>query len=373
VEPLTLSRDVLDWASQRAGMTLEAFAKAIAKRETDQDRIVGGRLTASQAAKLAKKAKVPFGYLFLQTPPELVRPSIPDLRQVQGAVPLSDDFYEVLEDVLGKQEWYADFLNEHGAQPLDFVGRFQRATLRDVPKIVSDIRTTIQGTDRDRSGSTDADDYFRRLSTKIEAQGVLVIKTSFVKSATRRGLSEKEFRGFALAHPTAPFVFVNGRDAETAAVFTLLHELAHIWLGASGVSDVAITPTHGAERICNAVAGEYLVPAVDFRDKWSGPADLERLSRFYRVSRLVIARRALDMSFVDQAFYDEIARTSKVSKRTGAPSGLVTIPGRNSKRFTKTVVSEAMSGNTLLRDAAALLNVRPDTIVSLAKERKKNA
>lgn len=373
MEPLTLNREVLAWATHKAGLTPEDFAASVATRDTARELVIQGHLTPAQAAKLAKKAKIPFGYLFLSEPPELARPSIPDLRQVQHAEPLSDNFYELLGDVLARQDWFRDYLSDGGERPLPFVGSFKQANMRDVPKVILDIRQKIGLSDHDRRTSPDPGTYFSRLGEKIEAAGVLVMKASFVKSATRRPLSEREFRGFALADPIVPVIFVNGRDAETAAVFTLLHELAHIWLGVSGVTDLAPAPNSQTERVCNAIAGELLVPAGDFLERWTGEGSIDREATYFRVSRLVIARRALDLGLADQALYDEVARNTKPARKSGPVSGLVTIPIRNSKRLTRTVVAEAMSGNTLLRDAAALLNVRPDTIVSLARERKKDA
>lgn len=372
MEPLTLNREVLVWATHKAGLTPEDFAASVAKRDATRELVASGRLTSTQAAALAKKANIPFGYLFLSEPPELVQPSIPDLRQVQNVEPLSDNFYEVLGDVLARQDWFRDYLSDGTERPLPFVGSFAQATMRDVPKIILDIRQKIGLSDHDRRTSSDPATYFSRLGEKIEAAGVLVMKASFVKSATRRPLSEREFRGFALADPFVPVIFVNGRDAETAALFTLLHELAHIWIGVSGVTDLAPAPNSQTERVCNAVAGELLVPADDFLQRWAGENSVDREATYFRVSRLVIARRALDLGLADQAFYNEIARSTRPARKSGPVSALVTIPIRNSKRLTRTVVAEAMSGNTLLRDAAALLNVRPDTIVSLAKERKKN-
>lgn len=109
-----------------------------------------------------------------------------------------------------------------------------------------------------------------------------------------------------------------------------------------------------------------------FLERWTGQQDVDKLAKFFRVSKLVIARRALDNKLVDQAFYDEVAANTQRVKSTGKPTALVTIPIRNSKKFTRTIVASAMSGQTLLRDAASLLNVKPDTVVSLAKGRAEN-
>lgn len=370
VEALELSRDVLDWAAQKAGQTLHSFAESVAKREKDRERIANGLLTVTQAEKLAKQARIPFGYLFLAQPPKIKRPSIPDLRQIQDAQPLSEDFYETLEDILAKQNWLIEYLTETGARELPFVGRFAAEARWNADDIASDMRRELGISDEDRRRSPDPASYFSTSSAKAEAKGVLVFKTSYVKANTRRPISEKEFRGFAVAHKLVPIVFVNGRDADVAAVFTLMHELAHIWLGVTGVSDV--TPRrfgNTTERLCNRIAASLLVPMNSFIERWAGPQDLERLAKYFRVSKLVIARRALDSNLVDQNFYDEVAADTQRVKSNGKPTALVTIPIRNSKRFTRTIVASAMSGQTLLRDAASLLNVKPDTVVALAKGR----
>lgn len=373
MEALTLSREVLDWAAERAGETLRSFAENVAKREKDRTLVSNGLLTIPQAEKLAKKARIPFGYLFLSIPPAIERPQIPDLRQPLNAAPLSDAFYETLDDVLAKQQWFAEYLTEAGAVGLPFVGRFAANTKKDPADIATDVRRELGITDDDRRKSPDAASYFSTLSAKAETRGVLVFKTSYVKANTRRPISEKEFRGFALADRLVPVVFVNGRDADVAAVFTLAHELAHIWLGVTGVSDVLPSKFGDSiERLCNRVAAELLVPRDTFISQWGGPQDIDKLAKYYRVSRLVIARLALDNHLVDQGFYDEIATKSRHTKPTGTPSALVTIPIRNSKKFTRTIVASAMSGKTLLRDAASLLNVKPDTVMALAKGRVEN-
>ncbi len=130
------------------------------------------------------------------------------------------------------------------------------------------------------------------------------MKTGVVEGNTHRPLSVSEFRGFAISDLFAPVVFINARDAQTAQIFTLLHELAHIWIGTSGISNESLrqSPTENlsnVERFCNAVAAETLVPASDFLTTWikgrSTDENMRQSSRKYKVSTIVALRRALDL------------------------------------------------------------------------------
>jgi len=374
MQTLPFSTEVLQWATGRAGLTLDAFAQSVARRDEARKRIAQGLLTPSQARELAKQARVPFGYLFLSLPPEVERQAIPDLRQTRGPQVLSDDFWETLEDVRAKQRWMVEHLRELGAaQNLDFVGRFAKAARGQHTDIANDIAKVLRISDEDRRASADSSAYFSRLSAKVERGGILVFKKGFVKGNTRRPLSEKEFRGFAIAHPQVPVVFVNGRDAPAATVFTLLHEVAHIWLGEDGVSGApSLMHDHQIEVLCNRVAADVLLPSNAFAAAWCKYTDVYAVARLFKVSAHAAAVRALDAGFIGRSEYENIAcavpESQKADKGKGGPSALTTIPIYNSKRFTRAIVASAMNGHTMLRDAANLLNAKPDTVLKLADE-----
>lgn len=363
---MNLSLSVLDWAAQEAGKSRQTLAEEVAKREDDRRKIINGELTIRQAEKVAKLARIPFGYLFLQHPPSLPSPSIPDLRRVADSAPLSTDFFEVLADVEAKQSWFIDHLREGGAEPLSFVGRFSFDKNPAVEQLAVDIRTTLDISADDRAKSADPNAYFRRLAERAESRGILVMKTGIVRSFTRRPLSEQEFRGFALAHPLAPVVFINGQDAVVAAVFTLMHEIAHIWLGQSGVSDLNPSTDRAIEVFCNSVAAEILIPNREFLQHWHATPNIDALANLFRVSRAVVARRAFDNNLIDWSEYQIYLRPVARRIRDSGGDALRTIPVRNSKRLTSAVVASALSGDTLIREAAALLNSKPDTVIKLS-------
>lgn len=371
METLQISPRILNWAADKSGLSLDALVDLLDKPQRHNE-LVAGKFSITDAEKFAKKAHIPFGYLFLEQPPDAEQSTFPDLRQVPDHAPLSSDFFAVLDDVLHKQQWYLEYLKEQGSEKLSFVGKYPFSIELQAETIATDIQETLALTERERKQCKDYKTFFSLLSEKAESIGILVFKNSIVQSNTRRGLSVSEFRGFAIADPFAPLIFINGRDSEAAWIFTLAHEIAHIWLGESGVSDIPAQKQPGnnkVEVLCNRIAAELLTPRKPFLKAWAETEkpQISQLSKLFNVSQLVIARRALDLGKINWEAYQVIAEKSKKPKSASGGDPYRTYPIRNSKRFTKAIVAQAVSGQTMLREAASLLNVKPDTVMELSK------
>jgi hypothetical protein len=164
---------------------------------------------------LARAVGVPFGYLFLSTPPDTSLP-IPDYRK--SAKPPTAELRQLLSDSILKRDWYRDHARSEGAPKATFVGRF---TIRDgVATIAADIRNTLGITPQLRRATDSWADYLSVLARRADDRGVLVLRTSVVGNNTKQPVSRNEVQGFALADQWAPLIFVNSADYKAAQIFT---------------------------------------------------------------------------------------------------------------------------------------------------------
>ncbi|MBQ1763195.1 MAG: ImmA/IrrE family metallo-endopeptidase [Aquincola sp.] len=230
-------------------------------------------------------------------------PLLPDLRTV-AAAPAGRpkvDLTETVRHAVQRQAWFIEYLQELGAAPLPFVGCFTAAA--SPVQVARDIRQVL-GVDVEH-GQRPWDVYYRQLLEAAEYVSVLVMRLGIVGNKTHRKLDVGEYRDFGISHPLAPVVFINSSDAPSVRLFTLLHELAHIWLGSSGISSVAPGSTRREEIACNAVAGEFHAPSDLFVQLWATASQglatrIEELDQRFHVSRYVVVHRALDLGLVDR-------------------------------------------------------------------------
>lgn len=120
-------------------------------------------------------------------------------------------------------------------------------------------------------------------------------------------------------------IFINNNDAKSAQLFTLIHELSHLMIGESAISDLAYQAKSSEEVLCNAVAAEYLVPESIFKEQWVRTEDWEEniphLINIFKVSRWVVARRALSLGYIRDDEYLSYVR--RINDKT--PGGGVAI------------------------------------------------
>ena len=352
------------WACERAGRSVDALAQQQPFRKLPAWVSGEERPTFKQLEKFAQATHTPFGYFFLQIPPEESFP-IPDLRTVgnQYLGHPSPNLLDTMYICQQRQEWYRDFARSMGEKPLPFVGSANLAS--DTTKVARNIRQAL-GFDLDeRRKMPTWTEALRRFIQQADSFGIMVMVSGIVGSNTHRSLDPHEFRGFALADPFAPLVFINGKDTKAAQMFTLAHELAHIWLGETALSDVgpATMPSNNVELWCNQVAAELLVPLPALQEAYEGGMslreELDRLARWFKVSTLVILRRLHDAGRLTrdelwQAYNQELDRLRAMPKGSGG-NFYLTLPARVSKRFARALVVSTLEGQTLHRDAYRML------------------
>jgi Zn-dependent peptidase ImmA (M78 family) len=359
--------ELLAWARQRSGLAFDDVAHRfpmLAAWERGEQ-----QPTLKQLDSFAQATHTPVGFLFLPAPP-VEKVPIPDYRTIgdSGVRQPSADLLDTIYQCQQRQDWYRDFAILNRERSVEYVGSLSAAA--PVTAAAESIRAAL-GFDADNRGSSRAE-ALRILIEHAEALGFLVMVNGVVGSNTHRKLDPQEFRGFALADPVAPLVFVNGADTKAAQIFTLLHELAHLWLGGAALDDVdlATRAWQGTERWCNQVSAEVLVPLAAIPGVLIPEEALadtaERLSRKFKASTLVILRRLYDARILNwdeyrSAYGAEFLRLSALlgERRAGGGGNFYnTQPTRFGRRFTRAVITSTLEGHTLYRDALHLLSFK---------------
>lgn len=323
--------------------------------------------TLKQLQSFATAAGVPFGYLLLSHPPEWALP-IADFREgFADARPPSADLLAVIRMSQRRQEWYREHAMTLGAEELPFVGSAADMAPEDA---AARIRAALGFEVSERSGTwRDARKYLLR---SFEEIGGLTVATSMVGNNTHRPLNENEFRGFTLVDPIAPLVFVNTRQSLNGQIFTLAHELAHVWRGTSriGNEEPRSEGQSEVERWCNAVASEVLVPRDELRSHYAAVSGasltqaLDELARTFRCGTLVVLqalhrtgiRRINDFA---TAYDDEVDRLRRFTEKSDDGGNFYYIqPYRIGERLSRALIADALEGRTPMTEALRLMSLK---------------
>ena len=359
---VSVNPELIRWARERADTAQEDLVpkfKKLAEWESGQV-----RPTFKQLESFAKAVHVPFGYLFLSDPPEEHLP-IFDFRTVADTAKAtaSPDLIDTLYAMQRRQAWLREHLVENEVEPLAFVASTH---LADDPEAVGrEMRRTLGLEGGWAAGVRTWQNAVNELRRMIEQLGVMAVINGVVGNNTHRKLRVGEFRGFALTDPYAPLIFVNGADAKSAQMFTLAHELAHIWLGKGGLSGFENLIPGGAnvEDWCNRAAAEFLLPSHELRERWAHVRrqqhKFEVLARLFKVSPVVAARRAMDLKLVDRSTFFEFYEhyTSREYRGGTTSSGGDFYNNQNArvgKLFASHVMRAALGGQVGFREAYEL-------------------
>ncbi|SNT71024.1 XRE family transcriptional regulator [Psychrobacter sp. LV10R520-6] len=370
-----INPDIVSWAIKRSGLSMSDISKKLSIKEEKLAEVEQGKanIAFGKAKQFAKITNIPFGFLFLNEVPREDNLALPDLRTIDSKE-LSEPSHALKEIVRLNQErveWYRSYLSEQSVEKNAYVGSLSKASLNEMIAFLSEKLKINK--------PKDAKDYYRQLVKSIENLGVMVIQDSNLGHHTKP-LNIEEFRGFAIADDVAPLIFINTADSLNAQLFTLIHELAHILKGESGVSDNSVSSVDPTEQFCNAVAGEFLVSKKEFVKQWTSISKTSldvafaTLAKSFHVSRHVIARRALTLSYIDKQQYEsyiyrirEDYLASKKKSDSG-PSYYVVKNSKLSSQLSQAVVSQSLSGKMLYRDAGYILGIKPSNLELFAKK-----
>lgn len=340
--------------------------------------------TFNQIEEISRKTSIPFGYFFLEEPP-IEECKIVDFRTIDSIAVQnpSRNLIDTVDLMSSVQEWMADYNKENGNTKYNFVG---------CALISNGVQATANAI-RDELGIrlkwfedfSNASEGYRSLRNTVTNLGVLVMMNGVVGNNTHRVLNVDEFRAFTLINPHAPLIFINSRDTENGKLFSLLHELVHIWIGKDsfyndryGISQI----NSNEERFCNAVAAEILVPDSVFSDEWSKQSgDTERiineLGKKFICSRFVLLRKALDTEKISKGEYGKLINLFKKQfiknqeqkqRKTSGGDFYRTLATKWDRRFIKALYSSAQIGKTPYRDVYRLTNTNGKTFHMLVEK-----
>lgn len=299
ISRININPTMLSWAVERFGGNTAEYAEENSKFDNWMN---GDKLpTLIELQKFAKKFYVPLGYLFLSEPPKETD-LIPLFRRSRDKK-MGLNIREEVKTLEERQDWLSDYLRGEGFDKLDYVGIFQAdSSVNDICiKIEEILHLPINWAFEYRT----VEKALNMLTQIIEDKGVIVSFTSMVGYCSNRPINVSDCRGFTLVNDYAPFIYVNSKDAKYAQVFTLIHEFAHVLIGYSaGIGGEDLSYASELERLCDQVAASFLVNEDLLKEEWCKVGEnYEVLSKRFKVSRFVLARRLKDIGLIDERRY----------------------------------------------------------------------
>lgn len=372
-----ISPAVLAWVGQQISAENDTQITALLSRWMNKEE----KPNTKTIRRVSQATHIPFGYFFLKYPPQeecdLIHCRTINSTSIKTQ---SRDFIDVYNSMLNVQNWMSEYNRETlGLEPLSFVGRYNENN--SPMEIAVNIRHELELSEDFFIQEKSSESSFNYLRKRISESGILVMKNAVVGSNTHRKLDIKEFRAFTIINNYAPLIFINGNDTKTGKLFSLAHELAHIWIGSNSLfndlySNLSVSKS---EQICNAVAAEILTPISIFKYKWTESkidsiAKISILADVFHCSKLVIARRALDLKFINQKTYIEIQSQTRTQLETspsdskskfGGGSFYNTLKSNWDKNFILALDYSTKAGTTPYLDAYRLTGFKSKTFQNL--------
>ena len=336
--------------------------------------------TFNQIEDFSKKSHIPLGYFFLQTPPieQISLLEYRTLDSIQLTNP-SRNLIDTIHDMEAVQEWMVNYRKEWNYDTISIVGSLKGIT--DISVIADTIRKDLGLNIEWYKDCGNPSEAFNKVRGLLEECGIVVMMNGIVGKNTHRALDVNEFRAFAMVNEWAPLIFINGADSAGGRLFSLFHELVHLWIGENDLYNDTKYSANGIKPIevtCNAVAGAIMVPKTVFLEKWNNNTNddihekIKELARMFRCSSSVIARRALDNKKIDQNVYNMViadAIEAYIQTKQEKSSGGDYYRVARSKLdgvFVRALCESVNSGRTSFTEAYRLTNTTSKTFYEVA-------
>lgn len=366
---IQIKTSIIRWACDRIGSLYSELSASKDFKRLSNEKDGAVSLTLKQAEKLAKVLRYPFVYLLLDSPvTDIDKLPIADFRSIEGKeVRPNINLKEQIEYCQNQQDWFSDYVNTCDLDVFKYNGKF--SLLDDPQEVGLKLKEFLKISYK---LSKNANDYLKRLKIILENNGILVSSSKVLKNTQNR-LNLSDFRGFALYDDNAPLIFINGNDSTVAQIFTLCHELGHIVLGQSGVSDVVKNNTKKIEKWCNEFAANILMPKNDVIDTFDQYINISQFlqdaTKMFHVSANALLLRIYNLNLIDKdtfdkewakakALYKEYLESLQESNGKSSGNYYKTVNSRLSHRLLQSLISSTSVGKTTFRDAAYLLGLK---------------
>lgn len=382
-ERANITPNVLKWARETAKLSESQAAAKVSVKEEKVNEWENGESqpTIRQAKILANAYQRSFAVLFLPEIPTDFQ-TLQDFRK-KGSDELSTSTLFIIREIQQKQAWISEENKENEIQELTFVGKY---SISDSPELIAqDILATLEINPLDYKNQ----DPIKHWIEQSEKKGIFISRTSFIHSHLK--IDKDELQGFAIADTYAPFIFINSADWDAPQLFTLVHELAHIWIASTGISN-HVTPNvvdrdkyHPIELFCNEIAACALIPKTYIeslsQSNFNNSKSVFKIAKNLGISSFALLVRAKNLNLISKILYQNLKiqadkdfsdflererqKKIKQKKQEGGPSFYTLRLNRNGKLFTQFVLDAYKSGRIEPSVASLLLKVKTNQFPKL--------
>ncbi len=364
-ERIEIKKEIYHWAFNESQKTEEQIANKFPKIN---EWINGDTApTFKQLESIANFLKIPFGYLFLETPPETDIMEV-EFRSINNKLPfMSKNLKDVITAMDIKRNWMSDYRKELGWSKIAIIEKFKqekRNFIEDDALLTKNLLGLKINWFSEVGNCAAA---YNLLKEKLEANGIIVMQNGIVGNNTHRKLDITEFRAFMLYDDIAPIIFINSNDSLGGKIFSLIHEYMHVLFEQEDVLlEEDIVRQKENEGYINRITAEFLMPTEYILANWDQNKDafgqIYQLSNKFKVSETALAIKLKKLKLINKTILDEIMDEgiknfeSRIDGDGGGGGDFYnTFNTRISPTFTRAVIRSAETGDTSYSNAFRLL------------------